>query len=125
MESTESMAQFLTATPLCDSDNAKIKAKVKEPTDGKDPSEAANSIFYFVRDQISYGWYFADAPASKTLDRGAGSCATKTNLQMALLRAAGVPCRCHLAQLPIEAYKWAISPLLLQSSARTDCARLV
>jgi transglutaminase-like putative cysteine protease len=110
MESSETLAQFLGPTPLCDADNAKIKAKVRDLADGKDPSEAARSIFYFVRDQISLGSYFADVPASRTLDHGTGDCMAKTNLQMALLRAAGIPCRCHLVQLPKEVNRAWIPP---------------
>jgi transglutaminase-like putative cysteine protease len=101
-ESTETMTQFLTPTPLCDSDNAKIKDKAEELAKGRDPSEAAVSIFYFVRDKITFGLYYPDAKASTTLDHGSGFCMTKTNLQMALLRAAGIPSRCHLVQLPKE-----------------------
>jgi len=97
------MTQFLASTPLTDSDNAKVKEKAKDLAgDGQDPTAAALKIFYFVRDKISFGLYYPDAKASKTLDHGTGFCMTKTNLQMALLRAAGIPSRCHLVQLPKE-----------------------
>ena len=80
MESTETMAQFLAPTPLCDCDSAGIKDKAKDLAGtAKDPSEAALSVFYFVRDKITFGLYFPDAKASKTLDHGSGFCMTKTN----------------------------------------------
>ena len=82
-------------------DAAKEKAK-DLMGDGQEPTEAALKIFYFVRDGISFGLYYPNAKASTTLAHGSGFCMTKTNLQMALLRAAGIPSRCHLVQIPKE-----------------------
>lgn len=102
-ESAENMMQFLTPTPLCDSDNAKVREKAEDLVgDGEDPTAAALKIFYFIRDGIRFAMYYPDARASATLGHGSGFCMTKTNLQMALLRVAGIPCRCHLVQVPKE-----------------------
>jgi hypothetical protein len=116
-ESTGGMSEFLAPTPLCDSDNAKVKGKARDLVgDGQDPAVAARSIFHFVRDGINYGLYYPNERASKTLDRGVGYCVTKTNLQMALLRAAGLPCRCHLVQLPKEVARGFIPPFVFNGA---------
>ena len=108
--SAATMTQFLAPTSLCDSDKAEVRDKARRLAgDSRDPTQAALAIFYFVRDEIRFGLNYPDAKASETLDRGTGFCMTKTNLQMALLRAAGVPSRCHLVQLPKEVNR-AISP---------------
>lgn len=108
-ESSEGMSQFLEPTALCNSDNPRVSDKAKDLAgDGQDARAAALKIFSFVRDDISFGLHYPDTKASKTLDLRRGFCATKTNLQMALLRAAGIPSRCHLALLPKEVNKgWA------------------
>lgn len=103
MESIDDMTQFLAPTPLCDCDHSKVIDKAKELVgSADDPIEVARRIFNFVRDKITFGLCYPDAKASETLDHGSGFCMTKTNLQMALLRAAGIPSRCHLVQLPKE-----------------------
>ncbi|MFX0004308.1 MAG: transglutaminase family protein [Promethearchaeota archaeon] len=87
------------STKFCDCDNQKIITKAKELTkNDKTPRDAALSIFYFVRDQIP----FMGGPvvkASETLEIGNGFCITKSNLQVALLRAVNIPARYHLAHL--------------------------
>ncbi len=93
------MENFLKSTQFCDCDNKDIIAKAKELTQNdKSPREAALSIFNFVRDQIP----FMGGPvvkASKTLKLGNGFCVTKSNLQVALLRAVNIPARYHVAHL--------------------------
>jgi transglutaminase-like putative cysteine protease len=54
-----------------------------------DPWDTAASIFSFVR-QIPYRIGFWQVKASQTLELGFGMCTTKSNLQVALLRAAGI-----------------------------------
>ena len=41
----------------------------------------------------------------RTLKKGVGFCHTTTNLHIALLRAAGIPARCHYVHLPKELVK--------------------
>ncbi len=54
------------------------------------------AIYTFVRDEILFGYNEADTlPASRVLQDRYGQCNTKTSLQMALLRACGIPCRFH------------------------------
>lgn len=53
-------------------------------------------IYHFVKEEIRFGYNVADnIPASKVLKTGYGQCNTKATLFMALLRAAGIPCRLH------------------------------
>lgn len=63
------------------------------------PKDAAIKIFDFVRDEIQFEVNRADERASETLQRGSGFCITKTNLQIALLRAIGIPARYHHVHL--------------------------
>ncbi|RVT50572.1 transglutaminase-like domain-containing protein [Rubrivivax albus] len=54
------------------------------------------AIYDFVRNEIAFGYNEGDEmPASRVLADGIGQCNTKSALLMALLRAAGVPCRFH------------------------------
>lgn len=106
LQSTETMTAFLAATRLCDSESTKVREKTRDLVGaGEGSTEAALSIFTFVRDKVSFGVDYLDTKASETLDHGIGFCMTKTNLQMALLRAAGIPSRCHLVHLPKELNK--------------------
>jgi transglutaminase-like putative cysteine protease len=56
---------------------------------GAEPWETAAAIFAFVR-QIPYRIGFWQVKASRTLELGFGMCTTKSNLQVALLRASGI-----------------------------------
>ena len=67
--------------------------------------DSALRIFYFVRDQIKFGIDYPDAKASRTLKHKKGFCLTKTNLQIALLRAENIPARCHYVHLSKEQVK--------------------
>lgn len=102
----EGMDEYLKATRFCDCDNVNLQEKAKQITNAAEtPKEAALKIFYFVRDGILYGGDHPDVKASHTLRKGKGLCITKTNLQMALLRAVGIPARCHYVHLPKEVVK--------------------
>lgn len=102
----EGMDEYLKATELCDSDHAEVKSKAGELTkDAGTPKEAAIRILDFVRDQILFGFNRYDAKASETLKGGIGFCITKTTLQLALLRAAGIPARYRQVVLSNESIK--------------------
>jgi hypothetical protein len=95
-QSPKGMDEFLKPTVLCDCDNNEIKKKSQELTENaKSPKEAALSIFTFVRDQIPFGLDLPYTKASDTLKKAYGYCITKTNLQIALMRAVGIPSRYH------------------------------
>ena len=112
----EGMEDYLNPTEFCDCNNQEIIAKAKELTkNDKTPKEMALSIFHFVRDQISFMMSDNDK-ASETLKKGFGDCGTKTNLQVALLRAVKIPARHHIAALRKECIKGIVSELLYQES---------
>jgi len=91
---TDTMREYLTATALCDCDNPRLRGLAAEIIQGADnPTEKAVRIFQYVRDAVRFGLAFTRSTASQTLKRGYGECGTKTNAQVALLRAAGIPAR--------------------------------
>ncbi|MDZ4253282.1 MAG: transglutaminase family protein, partial [Sulfuritalea sp.] len=75
--------------------------------------ERIGAIYRFVRDEIAFGYNERDdLPASRILEDGYGQCNTKTILLMALLRAAGVPCRLHGATIHKRLQQGIVSGLL-------------
>jgi transglutaminase-like putative cysteine protease len=97
----------LRATKLCNFDHPAVRDKAKTIVEAADtPKDRALSIFYFVRDAIPF-----DATldiwerASETLGKRVNDYCNKVNLQVALLRAAGIPARCHLVQVRKEVLK--------------------
>lgn len=102
----EAMGEYLNATKRCDCDNEKLQVKAKEIVKGSQtPKEAALRVFHFIRDQIRFGMDYPDVKASRTLTKKIGFCLTTTNLHIALLRAVGIPARCHYVHLPKERVK--------------------
>ena len=99
------MEDYLKSTKFCDCNHQEIIEKAKELTknDGT-PKEAALSIFHFVRDQILFKTGNV-VKASVTLKIRNGFCVTKSNLQVALLRAINIPARYHLAYLSKDVLK--------------------
>ena len=97
--------QYLEPTSVIDSDSPAIRDKADELTRGKEgPSQKAQSLFYFVRDQIKFSMYVnieraENYKASTTLERGEGYCVMKAVLLTALARAAGIPARLAFADL--------------------------
>ncbi|MDI6905296.1 MAG: transglutaminase-like domain-containing protein [Candidatus Bathyarchaeia archaeon] len=69
---------------------------MKELTKGtENDREAAVRIFYFARDQIRFA-YPSLGKASDTLRLGYGTCSSKANVQVVLLRSIGIPARFRL-----------------------------
>jgi transglutaminase-like putative cysteine protease len=129
MESDKSMEVYLEPTTLCDFTHPTIISKAKELTKNNSTlKEMALSIFHFVRDDIRYLMNYADNKASDTLALKFGDCGTKTNLQVALLRAVNIPARYHIAALRKECIKGIVSPLfyrltpkIIQSHPWCEC----
>ena len=97
------LEEYLEPTELCDCSNAVIIKKSNELIGQTSiPKDAAIKIFNFVRDEILFEGGRADERASDTLQRGSGFCVTKSNLQIALLRAIGIPARYHHVHLRKE-----------------------
>ena len=113
MKLESSMEEYLKPTEYCDYNHPSIIAKVKELTkDDKTLKEKALSIFHFVRDQIKFMMVIENDKASDTLIKGYGDCGTKTNLQVALLRAVNIPARLHVASLSKQCIKGMVSNML-------------
>lgn len=78
------------------------------------PTEAACEIYYFVRDEIAFGYNRDDdISAAEVLKDGFGQCNTKSTLFMALLRALGIPCRFHGFTIDNELQRGAIPNYLM------------
>ncbi len=95
------MQQYLQPTPILDSDSKEIKELVdKHFAFIEEPDKKAEKIYYFVRDEIRFGFNESDdIPASKILKDGYGQCNTKTSLFLALVRAGEIPCRAHFFKI--------------------------
>ena len=86
---------YLKATTNCQVTATAIKNKAAALTSGLTTvKEKATAIFNYVRDQISYSFYYDTAyGATGTLSRGYGNCVDQAHLVVALARAAGIPAR--------------------------------
>ncbi len=108
----EEMQEYVSPTEFCDCGCEEIRQKAEELTkDADSPKEAAMNIFSFVRDQTLFAISRTDVKASKTLKDGKGFCVTKTNLQVALLRAVGIPARYHQVVLHKDVIKGIVPDL--------------
>jgi transglutaminase-like putative cysteine protease len=100
----KAMQEYLEPTELCDCDDARLKERASRIVAGVDsPREASRRIFRFVRDTIPFNATLdIYQKASKTLRKEVVDYCNKVNVQVALLRAAGVPSRCHLVRVQNE-----------------------
>ena len=94
---SDALSSLLSPTPLLDFQHPSIEALVAERGWRRLPiHERVGAAYDFVRNEIVFGYNRGDElPASEVLRDGIGQCNTKSTLFMALLRAAGVPCRFH------------------------------
>ena len=82
--------------------------------------ERIGAVYAFVRDDIRFGYNASDdLPASDVLADGIGQCNTKSTLLMALLRAAGVPCRFHGFTIDKALQKGAVTGLWYRLAPRS------
>jgi transglutaminase-like putative cysteine protease len=85
---------YLTATKLCNHDDPSVRSRAESVAAGaRTPEERAQSVFRYVRDDIRFSLAYSRSRASQTLRKGYGDCGSKTNAQIALLRALGIPAR--------------------------------
>jgi transglutaminase-like putative cysteine protease len=98
------MQEYLKATALCDCDNAMLKATASQIVAGAHtPAAVSQRVFRYVRDRIAFNATLdIYLKASQTLGRKVVDYCNKVNLQVALLRAAGIPARCHLVRVQKE-----------------------
>jgi hypothetical protein len=91
--------QYLAETAACNHTHPaiqKILASILAGVEGPvDEVERARRIFFHARDAIHFALLGSGSTftAAKTAATGYGDCGSKTNYQMALLRAAGIPAR--------------------------------
>ncbi len=90
---------------LADCDHLAVREKAYELTQGKPtPMDKLESIFYFVRDGIPFGFppKWDEVKASETLSYGLGYCNTKISLFLALCQNSGIPTRAHFGLLDLR-----------------------
>lgn len=110
---TDRTQDYVAATRLCDCDNPWLRAEAEEITEGAStPEEKARKIFYYVRDTIRFSLAYSRSRASQTLKRGYGECVSKTNVQVALLRAVEIPARFRWVQARTEVLHHLIADFL-------------
>lgn len=83
------LSEYLRQTMYCDCEHSEIRAKTRE-LEGKDETETAINVWNFIS-LIPYRFDFWNIKASETLAKWRGMCTNKANLQIAILRAAGIP----------------------------------
>ncbi|HOK80972.1 MAG TPA: transglutaminase family protein [bacterium] len=87
---TDSLDEYLKETRYCDIHSQEIDDFYRA-IGSRDTNEIANLIFNFVRDSVKYRFDYPWVKASETLRKKTGNCFNKANLQIALLRRAGIP----------------------------------
>ena len=97
---------FLLPTTICDSTHPDVVALSKRliPTGNTSAARAAATVRTWVRQNIRYVLRDKAERASETLAAREGMCTNKANLQVALLRAAGIPAGYVLAHITKEAF---------------------
>lgn len=113
-------ANYLKETPLLDYSAKEIQALMESRRwQALDEFDRIRCIYNFVRDEILFGYNVSDAiPASRVLADGYGQCNTKGTLFMALLRAAGIPCRIHGFTIDKKLQKGAMTGIVYRSAPR-------
>ncbi len=96
---------YLKPTEFIDSDSPEIQAFAQKAVAGAStPQEKAIRLYYAVRDDIYYDPYRIDPSrnafkASTILRQGYGYCVAKAVVLAAALRAQGIPCKLHFADV--------------------------
>ena len=91
----DNLLDYLLATENCEVNNEKIKNLVYKLTKNcKSEEEKANVIFDYVRDTVSYSFYYDTRyGAVGSLNAGTGNCVDHAHVLVAMYRAAGMPAR--------------------------------
>ncbi len=97
---------YLKSSKMCDSDNPIIIQKAQNLTNEvSSDKEKAIAIFNYIRDDVEFFMDPYFETASNTLKAVKGFCASKANLQVALLRAVNIPARYHIFHVKKELMK--------------------
>jgi transglutaminase-like putative cysteine protease len=101
---------FLALSARCDWDRPSIQNIVLNICNSCESQKAAAAaIYYFVRDEIPFGFRSLRETASETLKWRQGQCAHKANLQIAMLRCLNIPAGYRNQSLDARAYEGFIS----------------
>lgn len=89
------LSPYLSDSANCQVSNSEIVSLARQLTEGlTNPLDKACAIFNYVRDAISYSYYYdTKYGAVRTLHAETGNCVDQTHLSIALYRAAGLPAR--------------------------------
>lgn len=89
------LGPYLAATRNCQVSNSEIVSLARQLTEGlSTPLDKAIAIFNYVRDTISYSYYYdTKFGAVETMHAKRGNCVDQSHLAIALYRAAGLPAR--------------------------------
>lgn len=110
---------FLTATQMCDADDAAVRDVAAEVTrQARTPRESAVALFYWVRDEIEYTMGDWNWRASETLRLRKGTCSNKANLMVAMARSLGIPAGFHVQYVATPSYFSGSFIPLVQRSVR-------
>jgi hypothetical protein len=108
--------QYLITTPMCDYNHPLVQETAhRVVANGQTEQEKAILIFNFVRDTIRFSMAFSKSKASQILKLGYGECITKTNVQVALLRAVGIPARMRWVMAQTKVLNGLVAPFMLRS----------
>jgi transglutaminase-like putative cysteine protease len=108
--------EYLRATPMCDYNDPSVRECAgRVVADAQTEREKATLIFEFVRDTIRFSMAFSGSKASRILKLGYGDCVTKTNVQVALLRAVGIPARLRWAMVRSNVLRGLVADFVLRS----------
>lgn len=102
------LQKYLVPTKNCQSNNPKIKALAASITKGSTTDYSkASKIFNWVRDHISYSFYYnTKKGALGTLNSRSANCADTAHLVVALERAAGIPARYNHGTCKFSSGNW-------------------
>ena len=119
-ETTSTYREFLIGTKYCDVENPKMREQIKKLLLSCDDNvHSAIRIFNWVRDEVKYGFDFWDVKASETMGKMRGMCANKANLQIALLRAAGIPAGYGILRIKKKALRTIANDEIYDKSSET------
>jgi pentatricopeptide repeat protein len=112
------LTPYLAATGYCDVHDPEIDALAHElgAADGGSRATAVR-MFEWVRDEILYFLGPWGVTASQTLATREGTCTTKSNLLVALLRAVGIPAGYGVLRVDAQQYWGVVGPAFLTRHA--------
>ncbi len=103
---------FLVATGFCDSEHPAIVEVAREicPDCGA-PADVARAVRHWMRTRIEYVLDYCNVKASETLAKREGMCTNKATLQVALMRALGLPAGYGLVRISRQAFSGVLPEL--------------